>query len=314
MRFFILVLLFAFGANALDYSHCETKFQDAFYKINGVDALYIANQKSLTIENPGVDAIYNEFLGLYLVKGRPHFQSVNTIYPYRETKAGLFEKGSIVTEVNFTKQCGVRTFAEVEKKSAPFSILSGVCCHILAIANSDSRFIDAKFINDFLKRESLVYGDIGVRFNEKMEVVFINPYYDVSLQLGDRVINYRSICALEDKILFSKVGEHLRLQIARGNQNLQIDAQVYQRFGGGMISDTFLEQFGLQFDADLVIKSVKAGSFAYQKGLKSGDRLLEVERISVKNQEDLKRFLTLNPQSSYSYLFDRDDFQFFIEM
>lgn len=314
MKQFVLVVLLSLGLLASDCEHCEGKFTDAFYTINTVDALYLGNQKSLTIANPGVDAVYNRFLGIYLIKGRSHSQSVDTIYPFKETKAGLFASGKINTDVNFTKQCGLREFVNVAKKIEPFSILSGICCHLLAVANQNGYLIDAKFIEDFVQKENIHYGDIGVRFNEKMEVIYINPYYATSLQVGDRVNNFGSICQLEDRIVFAKSQENISLRVNRTNQNLTYNVQVYQRFGGGLVSDTFLEQFGLRFSDNLTIIAIEDGSIAHQRGLKVGDRLLRIENHPVANANDVKGFFTYNPQSKYSYLIDRDNFQFFIEI
>jgi hypothetical protein len=304
-----VVLLLGVFVYATDCAHCEGKFKEAFFTYNGVEALYIGNNQALSIKNPKKNYRYNPFLHLYLIEGVSHTQSVSIKYPFAEEDAGLFQKNKAPTDTHLTKQCALRKFAQSSQKAAPFSIFSGLCCDVLALSNASAAVIDAKYLNDFIARKSSIYGDIGVRFNDKLEAVHINPYYDTGFEKGDKVTG-ESLCGFEEKILFAKPNGVLEVTVNAKPKRVT----VFQRKGGGFVSDTFLEQFGMQFDAKLTITYVSDDSLAKQKGFKAGDRLLQIDDTAVRTQYEIRQYLTDMPKKSYNYLIERDDFQFFIRI
>jgi len=305
----LVVLFLGLSLYATDCAHCEGKFNEAFFTYNGVKALYIGNNQAISIKNPKKNYRYNPFLHLYLIEGVSHTQSVSIKYPFAEENAGLFQKNKAPVDTRLTKQCALRKFAQSSQKAAPFSIFSGLCCDVLALSNASGAVIDAKYLNDFITRKSSIYGDIGVRFNEKLEAVHINPYYETGFQKGEKVTG-ESLCGLEEKILFAKPNSVLQIQSSTTTKRVK----VFQRKGGGFVSDTFLEQFGMQFDAKLTITYVSDNSLAKQKGFKAGDRLLQIDDKAVQTHYDVRQYLTDMPKKSYNYLIERDDFQFFIRI
>jgi hypothetical protein len=90
-----------------------------------------------------------------------------------------------------------------------------------------------------------------------------------------------------------------------------VDAKTQQRYGGGQMSDTFLESKGIYLDEKLTIKSLDKEFQKY--GLLVGDRLLEVNKVGVKTQEELRSYLE-NFKDYSALLFERDNFQFFVNI
>ena len=313
MRKLVAIVLFCLHLFGADCDHCAQKFKDATLVHEGTKQLYVGDQTAIGA-TPMQGAIYNRFFHIYLVNGVSSSQKIELKYPYKEKEGGLYTHSDHVQTVAIDRGCALRYFGQVDKPLKPLSIITGICCDVMGIANSELAVIDAKYLQDFIDRKSDTYGDLGVRFNQKMEVVSINPYYASKLQVADRVLGYRDICALEDAILFATPNESMQLRIARQGSTKELQLRVRKRFGGGFVSDTFLEQFGIRFDQQLQIIKIADDSLAYQKGLRRGDRLLEIDTHAVHDAQEIKEFFTKNQKKSYNFLFDRDSFEFFVRI
>jgi serine protease Do len=57
-------------------------------------------------------------------------------------------------------------------------------------------------------------------------------------------------------------------------------------------SEEIASQYGLSSDKGVVIGSVRSGSEAQKKGLRTGDRIVELERKSIENMEDFNKALS----------------------
>ena len=77
------------------------------------------------------------------------------------------------------------------------------------------------------------------------------------------------------------------------------------------MSDTFLELFGLSFDKDLKIVTLTKQAAKY--GIKIGDRLISVEGIDIKKEQDILDVLN-DTKKSINLLFQRGGFQFFVKV
>ena len=82
-----------------------------------------------------------------------------------------------------------------------------------------------------------------------------------------------------------------------------------------MVSDTFLERFGIYFDPSLKIVRIVPGSQAQKRGLKKGDRLLMIDGKKCGSRGDVREILSgyaTGGELPERFLWERNDFQFFL--
>ncbi len=82
-------------------------------------------------------------------------------------------------------------------------------------------------------------------------------------------------------------------------------------YGGGMISDDFLEHKGIYFNETLHIVELSQAFIDY--GLVLSDQLLQVNGVKVKNQNELLSYIE-NFREFSSLLFLRRNFHFFVDI
>ena len=221
--------------------------------------------------------------------------------------------------INSTISCG-RLHLSEDPFFASFSssketgvVLNG-CCAFLGIATSKG-VITKPFLEHFLSKDRGVYGDIGVRFknkNSKIVVATINPFFTHNpFKVGDVVLKVEqqtySLTALQQKILFSKVGRKLHFMIKRNKKTLHFNVAVAKRYGGGYISDSFLENIGIYLDQNLkVIRSTESH-------IKPGDVIKVVEGKKVQTYQDIQQALS-HLQGTLDIGIERKGFFFFVHL
>jgi C-terminal processing protease CtpA/Prc len=187
----------------------------------------------------------------------------------------------------------------------------------------DKKFISSNLIKRFLNSTEIFYGDIGVRFAKKGKEIVIASINQMrinkNLKVGDVIKKIdgktvKNLQDLENKILFTKRNQSIKLEFLRKNALHAENIKVFQKNGGGEASDSFLEAKGMFFDKNLSINKIFKDSFADKKGLKIGDRLVQIDRKSVKNQNDARIVFSKTKKKSIYLLFDRGGSQFFIKV
>ncbi|MCF6202018.1 MAG: PDZ domain-containing protein [Hydrogenimonas sp.] len=221
-------------------------------------------------------------------------------------------------------------------KSYPYSIYAGElkmrpdhegaifsgCCRLAAIFDGSGRWFGAKSIRKLLKNET-IHGDIGARFvkqGDNVAVESVDPFLKVGLMEGDIVFSVGSkkepaLRDVEVAIDSCKEGSSLKFVVNRGGSAANVDVKCFRRMGGGAISDTFLERFGMEFDHSLKIVRIEEGSILYKRGLRAGDRLLAIDGKSVKSEADVRDVLSryaTQKSTPQNMLWERGEFQFFL--
>ena len=263
---------------------------------------------------------YDPFLSLYLVKDRTNFrypftfdnklQLHTAIVNAHEAKAGKFIK----------KEIGLDSFGKYSASLSKAALILNSCCSLEGIVTSNG-IIKKAYLKHFLNAKKVVYGDIGIRVKEnKNGAVLVNasdPFMKNNpFKQGDCVISYDgkkidNAAKLMQMILFSAIHSKHSVTIKRDTKFITFKVTTNKRYGGGYLSDTFLEQKGIYFDKALYITQLN-GSFKYY-GLKIGDRLIEVNAVAVNNQEQLRLYIKKHKEYS-SLLFERNKFQFFVNI
>ena len=323
-RLLILNLLFINLYACKDgYFSCVAKVKDSKSIQNDSLSIPIPNNKRLVYSKKIPNAkVYKHdpFLNLYIIEDKKHFK-----YPF-DINMRLQLGTAAVNGKTFTEgkvlhsQVGLNNLGVYSAKMKAPAIITSSCCSLEGILTSEG-FIDKYYLKNFIENKSAEYGDIGIRVADQrkcIKIIASNPYLKNNpLKRGDCVISFDgkkvfSSAALMKKILFSKVGSKHTIQIKRDGKLYTFkDIESLKRTGGGEISDTFLEFRGIYFNKKLYV--VKLNKHFKEYGLKLGDRLIQVNGVRVKNQDELREYVE-NFKDFSSLLFERNNFQFFVNI
>ena len=324
LRLFTILSLFFLNLYACKggYTSCVQKAKDA--KVFQKNALYIPVKKGKILvysrNTPNAKILkYDPFLSLYLLKERSHFSYPYDINMRLQLGTALLHVKQVKEGKIVTAQVGFDTFARYSQKVNVPALISSSCCSLEGLLCSKG-IIQKEYLQHFVQTKNTLYGDIGIRVkNEKHDVIvyasdpFIkhNPFKrdDCIVAFDNKKVKNAS--SLMQKILFSRVGSKHMLTIKRGSKFLRLKVVSAQRFGGGYLSDTFLERKGIYFDKNLHIMAINKTFQDY--GLKIGDKLIQVNSVRVKNQKELRRYIE-NFKNYSSLLFERNKFQFFVNI
>ncbi len=324
LRVFIalnLLLLSLLACNG-SYKSCKLKTQN-LNVIQGA-SLVVALKNNQTLvystQQPNVTIIkHDPFLNLYLLKSKKYIR-----YPFRiNNKLSLTQASvsdSCITEGKIrTKQVGLNTLATFNEPIFAPSLLLDSCCNLEGLVTPKG-IIQRDYLEHFIDSKNKYYGEIGVRVvdEDKLIIVkYVNPFdLSVRFKKGDCIthVNGKKILDASDfmkHVLFAKVGTQLKVMVVRNGKKILVKATLKQRFGGGVISDTFLEAKGLYFNEDLTLLSV--GKKFKNFGLHIGDRLIQVNGKKVTKIEDIRIYID-DFKHFASLLFTRNNFQFFVHI
>lgn len=324
LRLFIVLNLLFLNLYACKggYDSCKQKVLDS-QTIQGCN-LYIPvtkHQRVVYSITPPKEKIlkYDPFLSLYLVedkKGFPYPFHINTQEQLGIASVSLKRpiEGKIIK-----RQIGLNSLAKFSEQIFYPSIITSSCCSLEAIVTPQG-IIEKEYIQRFISSKDNNYGDVGMRIKEekgKVLVSAVNPFVknnpfkkgDILLTFNNKKIN--SAATLMRQILFAKIGTTQKFKVQRSGKSLAFSALTTKRYGGGCISDTFLEEKGIYFNKELQIIELQK-DFAHY-GLKLGDKLIEVNGARVNTEENLQEYIADYKEFS-SLLLERDGFQFFVNI
>ncbi|WP_331774628.1 DUF7488 domain-containing protein [Sulfurospirillum sp. 1612] len=334
MKFFVSLLLFwqvVYGVNFVypDFKQCYNRNIHSVVHFGAIEAIAVSKHYALSYLKHKPNRPYvkhDPFLGLYL------FHSAKTLKPIEFKDTRKLALGEWLASIgpnslyvgNFAQRgSGIDILYSLGTTVKPNDMITCLCYKVYGLGVGDGRFIPSELITRFIKAKKIHYGSIGARFEqigEEVVVTFVNPFYPGNkLQVGDIIKSVdgkaiKTLEQLEHYILFSPTDKTVTLKFMREGIFKNEKFKIHERQGGGVLSDTFLEYKGMYFDSQLRIISIKAKSFAAQYGLKVGDRLLEIDRHPMKNQNDVKAYLSHIHKKELHLLMDRDNFQFFVKV
>ncbi len=279
------------------------------------------NQKLIFSKYPPTAKIikHNPFLNLYLIKESHGFK-----YPFKINNhlslgvASVDEKIAIEGKI-IKRQIGLNRFATFSDSFHKQALLLDSCCALEGIVTPEG-IIEKEYIERFLNSKESIYGDIGIRVDDErgaLVVYAVNRFLkDNPFKINDSILEFnckkvQTATTLMREILFSKVGSTYKVKLKRGRKLLTFNIKSHKRYGGGYLSDTFLEFLGIFFDENLYI--VKIEKKAQKYALKLGDRLIQIDFEDITNEEDIIKIVSQSKNSTH-LLFERAEFQFFIRL
>lgn len=316
---FLLLNLYACKGG---YDSCIKKINDSKTIQNNSLLIPIENSKLLIYSKniPNAKILkYDPFLSLYLVEDPKSFpypfdinmrlQLGSSIVNARDAKEGKILKN----------QVGLNSFATFSQKHNTPSLVMSSCCSLEAIVTPEG-IIQKEYLKRFVSSAKPEYSDIGIRVKNRDGYVLVSardPYMKNNLFKKDDCIlafdgiKIKAASFLMRQVLFSKVGSKHKVKIKRAGKIINLVVKSSKRYGGGYISDTFLEQKGVYFDSQLHVTKLSQMFLDY--GLLLGDRLLQVNGVEVKTQKELRKYIEDFKDFS-GLLFERRNFQFFVNI
>lgn len=324
LRILLALSLFASYLMACEggYDSCKAKVRDLHAIKNSALFIPLAGAKELVYSKdiPSAPILKsNPFLSLYLIKSKKTFAYPFTLNTHLALgNAAVNDTFAIEGKIT-SPQIGLNKFARFNEHLFVPSLLLNSCCNLEGIITPKG-IIQKEYLLHFINAKDTRYSDIGIRVEETKQgirVRYVDPFLQENpFHVGDIILLFdekkvANSAALMQKILFAPVDALHRVRVKRAGKTINLSIASQQRHGGGFLSDTFLEQKGLFFNERLEIVSLDTAKV--KNGLHRGDQLLQVNGIRVANQEDVLGALS-NASKEKNFLFQRDSFQFFVQI
>ena len=302
---------------------CDATFQSCYKKTVALkvvrgNALYIPLQNDKILvhsDTPVKNALKSDaFLHLYLKRASKKIRHPFKLNRYLPNKELASIHKEIVCGTIVQKQEGLEHLARFSKRIfAPSVILNG-CCELVAIGTSRG-IVQKPYIEHFLQNGG-VYGDLGVRIKQCKEglvVTSIDPFVKTPFRVGDHLaaLNGKKMhdkAQLEQEILFAPVGSVCRVDVFRCDKRTTLKAKVYNRKGGGYLSDTFLERLGVYVDEKLRVKRS-----AFEK-IHKNDKIKVIDGHRVSTQKDVRHWLSKVKSEHFLIGLERKGLDIFIPL
>lgn len=317
LRFFAILIIsfsYSFGCEG-GFSSCIAKIKET--QVIQRDSLYIPVSKTQTLiyskKHIPNSIKHDPFLSLYLVnKKSKYFFKLNKNLKLKQ--AVVNEK--IAQEIKIKEnQFGLNKLASLNQAAFAPSLFLNTCSFIEGIVTPEG-IIEKEYIENFLKNKEIEYGDIGIRLEKyKNDCIVIakDPFIIPNpLKVGDKIVSFdnkKMTChKINQAILFSKINTTHKIGL---KADKEFSVIVRKRYGGGAISDTFLESRGIYLDNSL--KVIKLNDNAKQYGISPTDVILGANGTKVKTERELQIALS-SSKDGVSLLLQRAGFQFFVQI
>ncbi|MFA6138518.1 MAG: PDZ domain-containing protein [Sulfurimonas sp.] len=329
LNFFVVALLACEGG----YDSCKQKVLDSNTILEqSIEIPIEGNQRLIFSEKtPSCEIIKSDpFLGLYLVEDVVGFE-----YPFKinvgiSSGVAAINKTSAQEGKIIKKQVGLTSLAQFSKKISSPAIITNSCCSLEGIVTPKG-IIEKEYIERFLIAEDTSYADIGMSVGDAKSGVIVDalsPFVKNNpFKGGDTIVSLdgskvKDSATLMREILFAEIGSSHKVQIKRDSKIVTIEVVAQKREIGAFKKFANLEEkekakvqknekYGFEFDKNLKIIKISEKSKKY--GLKTGDKLLQINGVDIKNQQELLKKVP-DSKDGTTLLFERDNFQFFVNI
>ncbi|PAF47689.1 hypothetical protein BKH41_07310 [Helicobacter sp. 12S02232-10] len=301
----LLIFWIVSGVFGYDFSYCVKYYDEATISQGGQHAVSIKTSKGnvslLFSPSPpiGVKILKADpFVGLYLIETRPpkYAYHISKIDDYAKKK----ELSSIASKVSskgriIKAQSGFTHYAQFSVPVLRNGVVGNICYQIYGIGVGGKYFIDKTYLDRFLNQKSPYYGDIGVRVVQRDKYVIVrqvdpffehNPFLpgDVILSVNGKALNsYADFEWVVSNLPYKKPAEIL---LIRNNQKKKIKVLTDKRYGGFLLSDTFLERFGIWLDQNLTITRIDENPSKKLDSFRVGDKIIWIDKKPVLKESD----------------------------
>jgi len=259
---------------------------------------------------------HDPFLNLYLVEDKKSFKHPFKINMKLSLSTAMVNNTKAIEGKIDKQQVGLNKLASFSSSLLVPSLLANSCSSLEGLVTKKG-IIEKEYIKNFLKKKKFSYSDIGVRVEDEKSLIIvksIDPFMKNNLFKKDDCIleldgkKVKNSAEFMRKILFSTISSKHKIKIKRDSKLINLKVISYPRYGGAAISDTFLEQKAVYFDDNLKVIKILNKSY----GLHIGDKLLKVNGKKVNSQQQIRKYISDFDETA-SLLFDRNNFQFFVQ-
>lgn len=244
----------------------------------------------------------NPLLGLYLIHHSSPLKEKEpiTIRPPKTVRRYAMSDEVYISGKVVQPQLGLSFGKFSQYIPDNLSIVSG-CCVTAGISIGGDRFINGAYIRWFINSPDGHLSDVGARFIEKNGSIYVsevNPFFtDNPFLEGDEILylNDEPVENLEkflQHILFTPVGKILRFEVLRNSDIVELSVRTDILRGGGLFSDTFLENIGVWLDENLFVTNLHPKSNLVKHGLKIGYRLVSINGKKFANETEIRKYLS----------------------
>ncbi|WP_394952117.1 PDZ domain-containing protein [uncultured Helicobacter sp.] len=324
-------------AQEYDYKHCVEYYKNASVAVGDTRAVALKHNGKvvyfLYARTPPKAKILKSdpFMGFYLIESKPTKLSYDLLTLDKRT---LEDKNLVAISTKppvrghiTGRQSSYLNYASFSNTLGRNSVIGNICYQIYGVGVGGKGFIERFYIERFLNAKEIAYSDIGVRLEPKRAVVALSdPFFPHNPFLqGDEIlsINASKITSSTQAIwVITNLSrtQNASVQVRRSGKIHTFSIKPDRLYGGFLLSDTFLERFGITLDSNLMILT-KTNALNRFKELKVGDRIVWINKTPA-TPNNLKELLTrtLEPQELSKYegkiqlLVRRGEFEFFIKI
>ena len=300
-----------------EFAHCFTQVKQS-YKYSQSKHLYHTKYGWILFSPTFVDdALRSEpLLGLYLMDESKGGQRLKMLDRHPNDVAAIT---SITVLKNHIVNEGLNLdhLAVLKKKSYKGLGLFGACCTLRGFV-ADEGVVTSEMMLHFL-RDNKRFATAGIRLEKikgKTLVQSVNPFFASNpFRVGDEILYFdgkkRSFDTLTKEILFAKVGSKHQFRVKRNGSSEGLQIYLKKRLGGGVLAETYLEQYGLRMDSNLNIVVIDDKSVASSLGLMVGDTLKSIDNKVVSSDSSVRAlFAKGRPTKLMRLLIERKGLQF----
>jgi hypothetical protein len=323
----ILLITYILGASLYSNILCRKKIVKELYLLEeGYPSWVVSDNESLIFSPAFLATDHNitkrsPLLGLSIIQHKQPLDRYEEMV-IRKPKSSnrfaiddeLYVKGEIVKP-----QIGME-FAEFSDFIPDNVMIISGCCITAGLSIGGDKFIDADYIKHFIENDNVYLGDVGARFHEQNGKIFVhrvNPFFTQNPFVeGDEIlyIDGEQTGSLENfakNIIFSPPNRVVEFELLRNDELIESSVEVALLMGGGLLSDTFLENIGVWFEDDLFVANIHKGSAFAKSGLKNSYRLVSINGRDVKSEDEVKAFLSkqkITLPDKFNFLFRHKDY------
>jgi len=317
-----------------DFTQCYEKNKASIVYFGQTRAVAISEKLAIayTKDKPTVPFLKHDYLShLYL------FESTKPLIPMKLKATSELKLGEWLVSMNDTALNVVnaskigrdaQSLFEFGGLGEPNSIVGGLCCEMYGLGIGEKYYIGSEALTQFIEGKSASYQDLGARFVEGNESIFVDMVDSnaskTKLKVGDKItaingVKVKTLAEFHEAFMIGKTSAKVSATLERNNlwveENLLYVAPKPQAKKVPVVKkENYLHAKGFTFSPDLKVSSLIRGSLAEQSGLKEGDRLMQIDGMRVEKMADVDAYLAKTKNKELSLLFDRDDFQFFVTL
>jgi len=330
MRFFAIT--FFLSIQLFSNILCRQKIVKELILLESGYPSWVVDKNHLLTFNPNILDDVNitkqePLLGLYLIN-QDIFLKHHEVMKFRNIRNSYrfaMDDESYVSGTILRPQIGLN-FAEFSENIEDNLMIISGCCITAGLSIGGTKFIDSAYIKNFIQSKNKYLSDIGARFksmDNKIIIDSVNPFFKDNPFLENDEILYmdnepvQRIDKFLQNILFSPKDRNITFEILRKNQLLDVTVTTNILQGGGMLSDTFLENIGVWFDEDLFVTNIHRSSPFAKKGLKNRYKLLKINDETFENASQIRKFISKQKEKmpdKFTFIFKLKNSKLSIEL